>query len=552
MHMLLYGYMRNFLEKTAHSIENAPLTLAAFVTSFFALIFVRLLIENTLGLFSGHTFFYYFFEFTHTFLFFLCAFLILVFLTRWAGNVNLAHAANILLFGFLIILTPPIIDTFVFHGSHFWSFYEFDGFLGLLKRFITLFGDTPNIGITYGVRAEVVIVTLALGLYTFIKSRHIKKTLIVSLLAYTILFILGTFPSWLTLFLLVFQKSFLAISQNDVAALFLTPENIFARHLTDYRSVLNVKMSIVYGTFSVFLIGALLYREYPKYFFALWKNARIPQVMYHAGLLFLGMLLAFFFTNIPPTFNFFHIVSAFVLLCAVESAWLASVVINDIVDIRIDSVTNPTRPLIQNTIPPELYKTFGILFFIASLILSGIVSFPALLLLLSYQALAWLYSASPLRLKRFPLLATALAAFAGIIVLAIGFLTVSPENGLHALPLPILFFLFLAYAACLPIKDFKDIRGDREDGVYTLPVILGAEKAKLLIGGSMLLLYILSPLILHARVLLLPAVFFGSLAFWTIQKGTDEETAFFAYRKLPGIILAIVAFYGMVIALSLF
>lgn len=544
--------MKHFFLRAAQSIENAPLTLATFVATFFALIFTRLLIENALGLFSEHTFFYFFFEFTHTFLFFLCAFLLLVFLVRFAGNVSLAQATNILLFGFLIILTPPIIDTFIFHGSGFWSFYEFDGFLGLLKRFITLFGDTPDIGITYGVRTEVVIVTIALGLYTFIKSKRVKKALIVSFLAYTILFVLGTFPSWLTLGILAFQKSFLAINQNDVAALFLTPENIFARHLTDFRSVLNVKMSIVYGALDILLVGVLLLKEYPKYFFALWKNARLPQIIYHGGLLFLGMALAFFFTITPLTVDFFHITGALILLAAVESAWLASVIVNDCYDTGIDKKTNPTRPLVRNSIPLELYKTFGILFFIASLVLSGIVNFSVMLLLFGYQALAWLYSAQPLRLKRFPLLATIFAAFAGILILISGFLVVSPEDGLYSLPLPILFFLFIAYALSLPIKDFKDIQGDAADHIYTLPVILGARKAKLLLGGLLFLLYGASPFIINAHSLFLSAILFGSAAFWTMQQGSDTESSFFAFRKLPGILLAITASYGIVIALLLF
>lgn len=544
--------MRHFFLKITQSIENAPLTLATFVTTFFALIFTRLLIENALGLFKERTFFYFFFEFTHTFFFFLCAFLLLVLLVRWAGSITLTQAANVLLFGFLITLTPPIIDTIIFHGSHFWSFYEFDGFLGLLKRYITLFGDTPSIGITYGVRAEVVIVTLCLGLYTFIKSQRIKKALVVSLLTYTILFVLGTFPSWLTLSILLFQKSFLAINQSDVAALFLTPESIFARHLTDFRSVLNVKMSIIYAGLGVFLVGFLLFREYPKYFIALWKNARLPQIIYHGGLLFLGMALAFFFTDAPLTINFFHIIGAFVLLAAVESAWLASVIANDCYDTKIDQETNQTRPLIQNTIPRELYKTFGVLFFITSLILSGIISFATLLLLLGYQALAWLYSASPLRLKRFPLLSTAFAAFAGILILILGFLVVSPENGLHTLPLPILYFLFIAYALSLPIKDFKDVKGDALDHVYTLPVILGREKAKLLLSSLLLLFYVTSPLILNARSLFLPALFFGSLTFWGIQKGNEDEHSFFSFRKLPGIVLATAIAYGLVITALLF
>lgn len=544
--------MKHFLLRITGSIENAPLTLATFVTTFFALIFTRLLIENTLGFFSQRTFFYFFFEFTHTFLFFLCAFLLMVFLVRYAGNINFAQATNVLLFGFLIILTPPIIDTIIFHGTYFWSFYEFDGFIGLLNRYITLFGDTPNMGITYGVRVEVVIVTLALGLYTFVKLKHWKKAIFVSVIAYTILFVLGTFPSWLTLFILIFKKSFLAISQNDVAALFLSPKNIFARDLADFRSVLNVKMSLVYSLLGIFLVGTLLLKEYPKYFVALWKNARLPQVIYHGGLLFLGMTLAFFFTGVSPIFDFFHITGALVLLAAVESAWLASVIANDCYDIKIDTKTNSSRPLVQNVIPIHLYKTFGILFFITSLILSGIVSFPALLLLLGYQALAWLYSASPLRLKRFPLLATIIAAFAGMLIFITGFLTVSPENGIETLPLPLLFFLFIAYALSLPIKDFKDFKGDALDHIYTLPVLLGIEKAKLLIGSLLLLLYIASPFVINARLLFLPAIIFGSLSFWSMQKGNDNEQSFFSFRKLPGIILAITLTYGMTIAFLLF
>jgi 4-hydroxybenzoate polyprenyltransferase len=337
-----------------------------------------------------------------------------------------------------------------------------------------------------------------------------------------------------------------------VAAIFLAPENIFARHLTDFRSVLNVKMSVVYGALDILLVGTLLLREYPKYFFALWKNARLPQIIYHGGLLFLGMSLAFFFTRAPLIVDFFHITGALILLAAVESAWLVSVIVNDCYDTGIDKKTNPTRPLVQNSIPLELYKTFGILFFIASLILSGIVSFSALLLLLSYQALAWLYSAQPLRLKRFPLLATIFAAFAGILILILGFLVVSPESGLRSLPLPLLFFLFVAYALSLPIKDFKDIRGDAQDGVYTLPVLLGAERAKLLIGSFLLLLYVVSPLILNARSLFLPALSFGSLAFWSMQKGNDNERSFFSFRKLPGILIAITASYGIIITILFF
>ncbi len=537
----------SFLSRAIETVETTPLTLATFVTTFFALIIVRLLVENALGLLKPHTLSFFFFEFTHTFLFFLCSFIILIPIARFAGKTGLRQAANILLFGFPIILLPPIIDTFLFRGTGFWSFYEFDGLRGLIVRFFTLFGDTPDIGITFGVRVEVVLVTLGIGLYAFCKSGRIGRTILAALLAYLVLFILGTFPSWLTLGILSFEKSFLAVNATDVAALFLSPERIFMHDLTDFRNVLNVKMSLVYGVLSVLLTGLLLFREYPKYFIALWKNARLPQLIYHGGLLCFGILLGFLFSDAVLKIDFFQGTATLVLLAAVESAWLASVVVNDIHDTRIDAETNPDRPLIQQNIPIETYRSIGILFFVTSILFAGIVSFPALLLLLAYQGLAWLYSASPLRLKRFPVIATLLAAMAGLIVFSIGFLLVAPEHGLRPIPLPLLFFLFFAYAATLPIKDFKDVSGDKKDGVYTFPVLLGIPAAKLFIGSCLFLCFVISPLILNAHALFLPAFLFGSLAFFALSKANSDESSFLSFRRLPAVILGLTIIYGLLI-----
>lgn len=470
---------------------------------------------------------------------------------KWAGSVDIKKAANVLLFGFLIILTPPIIDTLVFQGGHFWSFYEFDGIRGLVTRFFTLFGDTPDIGITYGVRVEVVLVTLGLSLYTYLKSHRINRALTVALLTYTVLFVLGTFPSWITLVVLAFDKAFLSIGSADIAALFLSPEQVLGRDLSNFRSVLNFKMSLVYALLVSFLLGLLLFREFPPYLKALWGNARIPQLIYHAGLLFLGIILAIFFSDATIAFEFFSLLGILLLLIATWCAWFASVIVNDCYDMRIDTLTNPNRPLIEATIPLELYRVYGLIFFFFSLVFSGIVSFSAMLLLLSYQAIAWLYSAPPLRLKQYPGVATLLAAFAGILVLVSGSIAVSKTHSIEGLPLVLLGYLFSAYFLALPIKDFKDIEGDKKDGVYTIPVLLGADLGKQVIGSLIFLLFVMSPFVLHIRSLFFPALIAGGLAFFALQKGTALESSFFAFLKLPGIILGITFLYGLVITFTL-
>jgi len=397
------------------------------------------------------------------------------------------------------------------------------------------------------VRVEVVLVTLALGLYTYLKSKRIGRALLVALLTYTALFILGTFPSWITLVVLAFEKNLLAIGSSDVAAIFLSPEQVLGRNLTDFRSVLNFKMSIVYALLASALSALLLYRQFPPYFLALRKNARVPQLLYHAGLLFLGLLLASIFAEGVIEWELFHVLGVLILLLAVLCAWLASVVANDIYDTAIDTITNPKRPLIEGTISPPLYMTFGALFFATSLLLSGIVSFSASLILLAYQALAWLYSAPPLRLKKYPVLATATAAFAGILVLIAGFVAIASDHSVSLLPIPLVSYLFFAYVLILPLKDFKDIEGDKKDHIYTLPVLLGEARGKQVIGSLMFFFFAMSPLVLNMRTLFLPAIFFGALAFFVLEKSNASKSSFFSFQKLPGLILVLASLYALVI-----
>ncbi|MEK7494250.1 MAG: UbiA family prenyltransferase [Patescibacteria group bacterium] len=540
--------MKHFFPRIFKALEDTPLSLLTASTTFLGLIITRLIIEGALGSFEPHSFSYLFFEFSHTFFFFLCSFLLFLPIVQLAGKENLKKSTNVLLFGFLLILTPPIIDKIIFQDQAFWSFYEFDGLIGLVQRYFTLFGDTPSIGITYGVRVEVVLVTLALGFYAFIKQKKLLTALGISLLSYTVLFVLGTFPSWLTLILLAFQKSLLAISAPDVAAIFLSPEAILGRELPDLRAVLNIKMSLFYACFTILLSGALLFHFAKEHFIALLKNARIPQLVYHGGLLTLGMALALTFTDTSLSFSSpFTFLAYILLIAAVECAWLASVVVNDIFDVAIDEKTNSFRPLIQKTIPKDQFMTYGALFFFASLLFAGLVSFQALLLLLAYQAIAWLYSAPPLRLKRFLGIATLLAGCAGILVLCAGFLAVAPETGILTLPSTLLFFLLVGYTLSLPIKDFKDVTGDAADNVYTLPVVVGIQNAKWILGSLFFILYALSPFILHETALFFPALLFGSLSFWTLQKANEKEASFFAFRKLPIPLLMLIGVYGICI-----
>jgi 4-hydroxybenzoate polyprenyltransferase len=541
------------LQKGIASLEAMPTSYALWLTSFTSLIFARIMVENWLNGFESRSLQFIFYEFTHTFFFFLLSFLILWPLVTFFTKTSLLKVSSVLLFGFLIILTPPIVDVWISNGAHLWSFYKFDGLIGLWHRYLTLFGDRPDIGITYGVRIEVVITTLFIALYTYIKTKKLLRSLLAAIATYSTLFILGTFPSWLTLIITSFDKNIFSINDIDIAALFLSPPTLFSQSNFEFLSGLNIKMSLIYAPLTLTIFTFYLWRYFPKKFFALIHNARFPQIIYHGGLFFVGIGMARALTNTPfPLLDIFTVIGLADLVIAIGCAWLASVIVNDLFDQNIDMLTNPTRPLEKHIFSQEEYKAIGITFFAASLLFAAIVSFKSMLLLLIYQALAWLYSAQPLRLKRFPFIATGVTAIASLLILIVGFTLIVPESNIAKLPTSFLSFFAFVFIVSLPLKDFKDIAGDKADKVYTIPVIFGEQWGKIIIGSGIFLSYMISVIIFHELRLFWWALLGGSLSFWILTISQVNEKKLLSYRKLPGLVLGLITLYGLVLIKILF
>lgn len=542
----------HLLTKSILSLETIPTSYGLWLTSFASLIFARLMVESWLGVFETHSQQFLLYEFTHTFFFFLFSFLILWPIVAFFGKTSLSSASTILLFGFLIILTPPLIDTWIANGAHLWSFYKFDTPLGLLHRYFTLFGDRPDIGITYGVRVEVALTTLFIAIYTFVKSKNILRSLFASIAVYSILFILGTFPSWIAFMILGWLQPLSTINDVVIAQLFISPPTLFSQATFEIISGLNIKMSLLFAPLSLLTITFYLWRYFPQKFFALINNARIPQIIYHGGLLFVGMGLAIVLTNTSFIINLFNSIALVNLLIAIGCAWLASVIANDLFDQKIDAITNTTRPLPQKIFSHEDYKALGNTFFAASLLFAAMVHIKIFFLMLIYQALAWMYSAWPLRLKRFPIIATFFASLASLLIILSGFILIAPNGNISQLPTTFIFFFLFVFMTSLPLKDFKDIAGDKADHVYTIPVLLGEQKAKLLIGSGIFMSYLLSILIFHELKLFLPALLCGSLSFWILMIAQAHKKTFVTYHKMPAWLIGITALYTCILIKILF
>jgi len=172
---------------------------------------------------------------------------------------------------------------------------------------------------------------------------------------------------------------------------------------------------------------------------------------------------------------------------ALVLTWIASVAVNlsivglnQLTDVEIDRINKPELPLAAGT----LSRRAALAIVVGAAVLAlGVAATQGLILLTTIGlvlAIGTIYSVPP-RLKRFPVLAAASIILARAVIGNLGvYLAFARALGGRAeLPLHVLVFVgfLVALVAVIAImKDATDIRGDREHGIMTFSVRLGARR----------------------------------------------------------------------------
>ncbi len=162
----------------------------------------------------------------------------------------------------------------------------------------------------------------------------------------------------------------------------------------------------------------------------------------------------------------------------------SGMVINDIYDIEIDKINRPERPIPRGDISLNEAKILYILTLSGGIILSIIHSFILNLFFINviiaafFGLIGWLYAAYGKR-----------SGFLGNIIVSISFsiglIYGAILNGIN-IPWYIYFFFFTSFSLLMAreiIKGCEDIKGDKKEGVRTLAIILGIEKATYVSAG---------------------------------------------------------------------
>lgn len=532
------------------SIEERRISFWVLLSSFASLIIIRVLVENMAAGENSHKGVLTFYEFFDSFA---IAYLLSLWIIHKMLAVDFRRAANILIVGYSVIIIPPIVDYIMSHGKGFLSFYTFDGFAGLVKRFFTFFGDRPDIGITYGVRAEILIAVILILIYSYLKSKNILKSILTSLSVYLVLFLLGTFPSWITIAVEGISKGFLRITGIDAVQMFFSPFSLFSREINSVNDALITRVNMIY----ILLLTAILLLAFWKYqkikLYSFLRNIRAPQISFHLGLLSIGLGAGILLSETTVSINFFNVLGFLVLSEAVIFSWLASVVVNDIFDKKVDTIANPNRPFIKKDFSLLEYKSLGIILFALSIYLSFLINPKISFFLIAYQAIAWAYSAWPFRLKRFAFVSTFISALALILIFFSGYILASPSQNLFGLPASIIIFLIFAYTFSIPLKDFKDIEGDKADGVYTVPVVFGEYWGKIIVSSGIFISFLASILVFNEFRLFWWALILGGISFWLVNKmKKNPAESKINYRNIFWWILGTISIYGLILIKIIF
>ena len=160
------------------------------------------------------------------------------------------------------------------------------------------------------------------------------------------------------------------------------------------------------------------------------------------------------------------------LVCATSQA------VNDWYDRHVDAINEPMRPIPSGRMPGQWGLYIAMLWTLVSMLVSTVLGVWGFCAAVVGLALAWAYSAPPLRLKENGWWGNAACGFSyegiawatGAAVMAGG---VMPDS--RSLLLALLYSV--GTHGIMTLNDFKAVEGDRQMGVRSLPVQLGVQNA---------------------------------------------------------------------------
>lgn len=432
-----------------------------------------------------------------------------------------------------VIWLPPLID--LTYGGAQMTYIYTPSLSAVLENYVTYFGPLGNGGATVGMRMVIALLMLLFGAYVYVSSKSLVKAFVAAWLQYTVIFLIGVLPSLVAL-IVPSHDFFTAVHQSVVPRSFAHPSENYSTYRTLevlFDAALLKMLYLILFAASVMWVRLAS----PRVFWAMVRNLRAERILHYVVMFALGVLIALS-AGAGIGGAFFDVVTIVVAVCSMIAACMFAIITNDLEDESIDRISNTDRPLVTGALTREVMKDGALVALLLTLFGGLALGSYALFWLSTFTAAYYVYSVSPLRLKRVPILSSFLIGIASIAFMLLGFYLVSLDQTYAAFPERIVFLVVAFMTLFSNFRDLKDIEGDRAAGIKTLPVLLGDRRARRVMGIMTVGAYALVPLCIPVQSLWVPSLIAGALSWHVLEQGRSEKAIFLIYFAYLAVLVA--------------
>lgn len=457
------------VEKVIRRLENAKGNFWEWVLTIFAFCLFRLFLDIV---FSGESYKILILNnvdilIEQYFLWYVALFLAVTIMLWLVTEERIEIISKVVFLFFPLILIVPIIDWFFSGGEgYILTYISAEHFW---EEFCSFFGLFGSYHVTYGQAIAVFIGFLFVNAYVFFKTRSVCAIILSAFSYYIIIYFFGSLPVFFT-------------NKTTLGLFFLT---------------------ILEG-----IVWLFTYNK--KKFFGLAKNMHMLRAFHYLALCFSGVFVFFLYSKNP--------INVDTLLFALASIFFAfqyALMVNNIFD--------KERLLYNFDESISLCIIFAFLSLSAAIFINDV----SLWIIMLSMLLSFIYSAPPIRFKRFGFLNNILIGVESALAFAVGFASQTPN--IELMPLNIFVMIFVVFSLASNIKDLKDYKWDKKKHIPTLPVLLGKEKSVKVLALITSLCFPLSIIMLEFWRLLFTSILFGLINGILLLKFKDEKVVFACY-----------------------
>ncbi|EKD49362.1 MAG: hypothetical protein ACD_63C00170G0002 [uncultured bacterium] len=524
--------------KIIDQIENQKNTFSAFLITLFVIILLRTFLWSFL--IQDYTIPDYTTFFLLTPLFYFNTLISIMLITYLLTKTPIGKLANIMLYAWILILLPPLLDIF-FTKNQVLPFLLF-GPNDFFYKMGTYLIDMSGKGHTIGTNLQLILIIALFTIYVFLKTKSKIKAITGAIIIYIIIFLYTSIPSILGILVLGTSKPLSMIREADILNFLINTRESLLIFYKDPSVYVNIQASLF--TIPVLVIQLLLlYLTFGnKKLASTIKSIRFTRFIPQLFVFFAGIMFSYNHLNNKDIFTFQFILSIIVGFLAVLFSWLYATHLNDVTDIKIDRLSNTDRPLPSRISSVKEFKILAFVFIILTLMCSLTLGYKMFVLFMIMICLPYIYSMPPFRLRRWPVTSNLLIAGQATIVFIAGYLLFNSNNSLINLPKNLIALIFVVIALISSVKDIKDFRGDGPNRVYTIPTIFGLRKGKIIIGILSFTAFILFPIFLKNADLLLVSAAFGIAELLIILDQKLREKWIFGMWFVYIFLVALIAF----------